>query len=212
MCGRYDTTGRFSWAEIHRALSTYGTVATAPLNLEPNDDVRPTTRQATARFEDGSFHVEPMRWGFIPFWANGKTLDAACRGRDGRTLATFNARTDVSPMFKAALKSQRCVVPASGWYEWTGEKGSKVKHRFSRADGELIWFAGLWSRVSLSDVGETPTFTIFTGPSEGMLAEYHDRQPVILEPEEIADWLDCANEPQPFFEARRADRFIHALA
>lgn len=208
MCGRYDTTGRFTWSEIHAALSTFGEVRSAALNLEPNDDVRPTTRQAIARRDaDGAFQVEAARWGFIPFWANGKTLDAACRGRDGRTMSTFNARTDVSPMFRAAVKSRRCVVPASGWYEWTGGKGAKVRHRFGRADGGLVWFAGLWSRVTLADAGEVQTFTIFTGPSEGWLAEYHDRQPVVLEPNEIGGWLDCANDPAPFFEARRPERF-----
>lgn len=56
-------------------------------------------------------------------------------------------------------------------------------------------------------MGETATFAIFTGPSEGSLADYRDRRPVILEPEEITYWLDCANNPQPFFEAGRPDRF-----
>ena len=179
-----DTTGRFSCAEIHRALATYAPVATAPLNLEPHDDVRPTTRQVTARLDDGAFHLEPMRWGLVPFWRSGKPLKDTAKGKgDGFKLTTFNCRVEpaaTSAVFKGAFDRRRCVIPATGWFEWTGEPGSKVKHRFSRADGDLLWFAGVYDLATTSDEGELASFTIMTGPSEGWLETYHSRQPVIL--------------------------------
>lgn len=71
MCGRFETTGKFSWTEIHKALSTYAPVTTPPLNFQPNDYVRPTTNQVVAHIEHGAWTVEKMRWGLVPFWRSG---------------------------------------------------------------------------------------------------------------------------------------------
>jgi len=215
MCGRYSTTGRFSWAEIHRALSTYGEVKTAPLNLEPNDDVRPTTRQVTARLDDdGGWIVEAKRWGLIPFWRGGKPVKDSQQGKgDGFKLTTFNARVETvstAATFRESFKRRRCIVPASSWFEWTGEKGSKVKHRFTRADHGLIWFAGIHDTVQTTDEGQVDSFTILTGPSEGWLADYHDRAPVILDEADWATWLDPTKDATGLFEAVRPERFILA--
>ena len=75
MCGRFETTGKFTWAEIHDALFTIAPVTTPPLNLQPDDDVRPTTMQATARLEsdgipalafDGGASIADGSWLLIP--------------------------------------------------------------------------------------------------------------------------------------------------
>ena len=143
-----------------------------------------------------------MRWGLVPFWRNGKPLKDTAKGAgDGFKLTTFNCRVETcatASTFKGAFARRRCIVPASAWYEWTDEQGGKVKHRFARADGKPIWFAGLWDRCTASDVGEVASFTIMTGPSAGKLADYHTRAPVILEPEEWADWLDPARDAAAF--------------
>jgi len=92
MCGRFETTGKYKWAEIHAALSTYAPVTTPPLNLAEDDDVRPTTMQATARLESDGWVVEKMRWGLVPHWRNGKPLKDTEKGKgDGFKLTTFNA-------------------------------------------------------------------------------------------------------------------------
>lgn len=135
MCGRFDTS-HLTWAQIHAALLTYSTVATPPLNLEANDDVRRTTQQVTARLEDGSWVLEKMRWGLVPLWRSGKPLKDTGKGKgDGFKLTTFNARVETcgtASTFRESFKKRRCIVPASAWYEWTGEKGSKTKHTFRR--------------------------------------------------------------------------------
>lgn len=75
MCGRFETTGKFSWAEIHKALSIHAPVTTPPLNFEPNDDVRPTTNQVVAHIDNGAWTVEKMRWGLGPLLAFRKTAE-----------------------------------------------------------------------------------------------------------------------------------------
>lgn len=175
--------------------------------------MRPTTKQVTARIDDdGQWVLEKMRWGLIPFWRSGKPLRDTEKGKgDGFKLTTFNARCEgvaTASTFKGAFARRRCIVPASAWYEWTGDKGSKVKHTFKRADDGLIWFGGIWDRCTTTDKGEISSFTIITGPSEGWLTDYHDRAPMILEPDEWGLWLDPSNDPEAVMRAVRPERFV----
>jgi len=75
-----------------------------------------------------------------------------------------------------------------------------------------VWFAALWDRVNTSDEGEFKSFTILTGPSEGHLSRYHDRAPVILEPDEFAQWVDPSENAAKLMAAVRPDRFTVAEA
>jgi putative SOS response-associated peptidase YedK len=219
MCGRFDTSG-LTWAEIHRQLSGFAPVKSPAQNLEPNPDVRPTTRQVTARLEDAAFVVEPMRWSLIPFFYKGRVKPSAPRAGDGFKLTTFNCRTEpftgaLDPAtgepfkkpasFKGPFERRRCIVPASAWWEWQGK--DKIRHRFARADGHPIWFAGLWETCTTIDEGQMRTFTIMTGPSEGHLAEYHDRAPVILDLDDWAVWLDPLTDAADLLRAVRPARF-----
>ena len=213
MCGRFDTS-HLTWAQIHEALLTCSTVRTAPLNLEPNDDVRPTTSQVTARLVEGAWGLEKMRWGLVPFWRAGKPLKDTEKGKgDGFKLTTFNARSETcagTSTFREAFAKRRCIVPASAWFEWTGDKGSKTKHRFARADGDLLWFAGIWDRVTTPDEGEFGSFTIITAESSGWLGEYHSRAPVILDRDDWGQWLDTSLDTRDLFAAVRPERFTLA--
>lgn len=215
MCGRFDTS-HLTWADIHRQLSGFLPVKSPALNLEMNDDVRPTTSQAVARVEEGGWVIEPMRWSFLPHYWSGKPVKDTAKGAgDGFKLTTFNCKTEQfteadakpSATWATPFKSRRCIVPASAWYEWTGEKGSKVKHRFARADGSALWFAGLWGPCRTADEGEIKSFAILTGPSAGWLGDYHDRAPVILEPDEWSTWLDPSRDVIPLLKSVRPDRF-----
>ena len=210
MCGRFDTS-HVHWRDIHEQLSGFGVVRTEPLNLEPNDDVRPTTPQLNARLEDGAWVLEKMRWGLVPFWRSGKPLKDTAKGADdGFKLTTFNCKVETchsAATFRDAFAKRRCIVPASAWYEWTGDKGSKVKHRFARADGRAIWFAGLWDSGTTPDAGDVRSFTILTGPSAGWLSEFHDRAPVILEADEWSAWLDPPADADALLKSVRPERF-----
>jgi putative SOS response-associated peptidase YedK len=103
--------------------------------------------------------------------------------RDYRRRQAFSARSEgvpKSPTFRKAMGSQRCLVPADGWYEWTGDKYPKTKWLFERNDQDWLCFAGLWSRFESNDEGAIETFTLFTSNSSEHLAEYHDRRPIAL--------------------------------
>lgn len=210
MCGRFDTS-HLTWADIHSQLSNWGSVRTPPLNLEPNDDVRPTTQQLFARLDDGEWVLEMGRWGLVPFWRNGKPLKDTAKGaNDGWKMTTFNARCEgvtTASTFKGSFARRRCLVPANAWYEWTGDKGAKTKHTFRRADGGIIWFAGIWDKVTTPDAGDLTSFTIMTTTSADMLADYHDRAPVILEPEDFDVWMDPTNDPTEVMAECRSHRF-----
>ncbi len=220
MCGRFDTS-HLTWADVHEILSGVGRVRTEPINdLGPNDDVRPTDPQWVARLEGEDFVVDRMRWGLIPRSYKGRVKPSARGAKDGFQLTTFNCRSEPftgedpkTPWsYKFAFQERRCVAFASRWYEWTGPQGARVKHAFARADGRPVIFAGIWDTARTLDEGEVSSFTIMTGPSEGVLAEYHSRAPVVLEPNDLAAWLNPAVDAVPLLKAVRADRFLVKVA
>jgi putative SOS response-associated peptidase YedK len=85
--------------------------------------------------------------GSDPGWRSGKPIKDTAKGAgDGFKLSTFNCRGEevtMKAIFKHAFAKRRCIGLASAWWEWTDEQGGRVKHRFARADGKPIWFAGL---------------------------------------------------------------------
>jgi putative SOS response-associated peptidase YedK len=220
MCGRFDTSHLY-WRDIHDQLSSLVPVRSAPDNMEPTDDARPTDPHLVARLEADGFVLERMRWGLIPRSYKGKRVRPSERGaKDGFQLTTFNCRVEpftgeedkVPWTYKFAFAERRCIVPAMRWYEWTGAQGKKTKHAFARADGKPLWFAGIWDQCDTADMGAVRSFTIMTGKSAGVLADYHTRAPVILEPEDFSAWLDPAQDTRALLSDVRPDRFLVELA
>ena len=107
--------------------------------------------------------------------------------------ATFNARAEsvaVKPMFRSAFKHRRCVVPASGVFEWTGSKGAKTPHLFTAADGSpVLAFAGLWESWRDPEGEDVLSCTIVVSGASDWMTAYHDRMPVLLGPDQIEAWL-----------------------
>jgi putative SOS response-associated peptidase YedK len=118
-----------------------------------------------------------MRWGLIPGWWKKAAKEMP---------ATFNARAESvaeKPMFRDAFKARRSIIPASGFYEWTGEKGAKQPHLFTAADGApVLAFAGLWDRWrDPATREEILSCTIIVSGASAWMEAYHDRMPVLLE-------------------------------
>jgi putative SOS response-associated peptidase YedK len=180
MCGRF--TYKLTWAEI---VKLYRLTLDQPArNTQPRYNICPTTTIDTIVSSEGKRHLVPMRWGLIPAWWS-KPL------REMR-LATFNARAETvatKPMFRDAFKSKRCLIPASGYYEWSGVPGNKQPYYFTRRDGQPITFAGLWSNWKDREAGNNllSCTMVITQPNK-LAAEVHDRMPVILEAKDFEQW------------------------
>lgn len=103
------------------------------------------------------------------------------------------------PAFRSAYKARRCLIPVTGFYEWTpgaGQKAPKQPWLIRRPDGAPFTFAGLWERWRGDDKlpGPVETFTIITTDANATVAPKHDRMPVILNSNDFAAWLDVGNE------------------
>ena len=114
MCGRF--TQHYTWTEVHAFLSVFG----AARNLQPRYNIAPTTMIDVVRLNaEGHRELVSMRWGLVPFFWKKPLKEMP---------ATFNARAETvseKPMFREAFRRRRCIIPASGFFEWTGEKGGQ---------------------------------------------------------------------------------------
>jgi putative SOS response-associated peptidase YedK len=182
MCGRF--TVKMTWAEL---VALYRlTLERPPHNLAPRYNVCPTDPIDVVTEQDGKRDFTRMRWGLVPRWWS-KPLKAL-------RAATFNARVETvadKPFFRDAFKRTRCLIPASGYYEWKDAPDGKQPYYFTRADGQPITFAGLWDEWKDRSTGETlkSCTMIITEPNE-LVAKVHDRMPVMLEQENFSAWLN----------------------
>lgn len=148
----------------------------------PNYNVCPTTPVATVTSDAGRRHLRPMRWGFIPHWYKSPA--------DGPLLINARAETIAEkPAFRAACRSRRCLIPASGFYEWSkGEGGTRLPWYIHRADGAPLAFAGVWQEWEREGERLT-TCAIVTTAANAPMRAIHHRMPVIVEQDNWGLWL-----------------------
>lgn len=156
--------------------------------LEPNYNVAPSqTMPVVGQNRDGGRSLQPFRWGLLPFWADEKNI--------GYSMINARAETlDSKKSYKPYFEKQRCLVPASGFYEWKGKKGDKTPHYIYPTHEPLFAFAGLYSLWKSPDGKEQiPTYTIITTDANEKMKELHDRMPAMLLKNEWDQWLDPNN-------------------
>lgn len=139
--------------------------------------------------------LEPViaHWNLTPFFHKG--------GLKAWKASTNNCRSETmaaSPAFREAFKRRRAIVPATAFTEWTGPKGAKTAHAIGRADGGLLFFAGLWDACS-TDEGRADSYTLVMIDALGDddVAPFHNRQPVLLGREAARTWLDLTSDIRP---------------
>lgn len=181
MCGRY-AQGR----AIPELLARYAQLGLDSIAAEQGFqcfNIAPSML-ATVIFRDGAnIRVGPMRWGFVPHWA--KSLAELKQ----KPINARSETADTGPMFRDAFKSARCLVPATGFFEWQGSRPPKQPFYIRPVDQEIYSFAGLWSRWRDPGGVELATFCILTTEANAVVKPIHDRMPCILRPEEETDWL-----------------------
>ena len=149
-------------------------------NIAPSQEVPVVLKGESA--EQGRMLVD-MKWGLVPYWAKAAQLK----------FNTINARSEgveTSPVFRNAFKRTRCIVPASGYYEWkAGTSPKQPYYIYSSEPGEWLALGGLWDRWISPEGSELQSFTIVTTAANSFVGSVHHRMPVILKDEEIPLWL-----------------------
>jgi putative SOS response-associated peptidase YedK len=175
MCSRYflDADGNV----IAYTFRVPAVTVRKRFNIAPTQDA-PVIRAG----KDGARELAMLRWGLVPAWA--KDIGVGTR--------MINARSEgveAKPAFRAAIRTRRCLVPATGFFEWKGVPGRKQPFAITLPDRPLFAFAGLWESWTPREGQAVETFTIVTTDANEAVAAIHDRMPVILPVEAEDAWL-----------------------
>jgi putative SOS response-associated peptidase YedK len=183
MCGRYTLSN----PDPARIRARFGIEESAQIpDEEPRFNIAPTDPVlAVRRSESGARELGRLRWGLMPGrWA---------QKRSGAPLINARAESLPSqPAFAESFRERRCLICADGFYEWRKDEGGKTPMWFSRPDGDLFAFAGIWAALPSRDEKSDPLHScaIVTCDPNRLIRPVHDRMPVVLQPEQEAMWLD----------------------
>lgn len=177
MCGRFT-----QFAETKELESFYH----KKLDFKyrgPNFNVAPTQNVAIVTQDS----IIQARFGLVPVWAKGINT--------GYTMINAKAETILEkPTYKGLFRHTRCLVPATGFYEWLGEKGEKRPFFFTIKHRPLFSFAGLYSVRKDAEGKDFASFTIITTTPNNLVGKVHDRMPVILSKDDEDAWLNTSAE------------------
>lgn len=178
MCGRYTLI-----ADAEAIRNLFNLPAFDERLAVPRYNIAPTQPIVVVRREARGRELVPMRWGLIPGWA-----------KDPKAMPLMiNARAEgitEKASFRNAFRRRRCLVPASGFYEWQARgKGPKQPFAIRPGAAELLAFAGLWETWCGADGSEIDTAAIVTVPSNERLRDLHDRMPAVIAPADFEAWL-----------------------
>ena len=182
MCGRYEL-------HTHPAALALAFGLAAPPDVAPRYNIAPTqqvpiVRQSAA----GTREWVEVRWGLVPRWAKDPSIGAKLINARAETAAA-------KPAFSNAFRRHRCLVPADAFYEWKPTQEGKRPVRVALKNGKPLGMAGLYERWLAGDGAVLDSCTILTTQANALLADVHDRMPVIIAPQDYARWLDpAANE------------------
>lgn len=195
MCGRFtlhaapeEVAAWFGLSELPVLAPRYNIAPTQPVGI-----VRHAT-QAPGR------EWALVHWGLIPSWSKDPTMGARM----------INARSETAaekPSFRAAMRRRRCLIPATGFYEWKAAGRVKQPYYIRPTVGHLLAFAGLWETWLGPDGSEIDSCTILTTEANEMMASLHDRMPVLIEPADFDEWLGTGKDLNP----REVEQLRHLL-
>ena len=205
--------GRFALTLPHDAMAQlFDAVPANALPDLPNYNICPTNLVHAVHTVEGQRRLVAMRWGFLPHWY---------KAENGGPLL-INARAETiaeKPAFKAACRERRCLIPATGFYEWTkDEEGNRLPLYIHPADADLLVFAGVWQDWERDGVAHRTCAIVTTAANDRMSAIHH-RQPVTLHAKDWALWLGEAGHgaatlmqaaPEEAMDFHRVDRRVNS--
>lgn len=200
MCGRFALTA--TPAEVEQLFDIAG--------LEPFPErynIAPTqpiciVRRSAAGGREGTL----VRWGLVPHWV-----------KDPASFSLLiNARAETAaekPAFRAGMRHRRCLIPASGFYEWQRSEKHKQPYWIAPGATNVVAFAGVWETWMGKDGSEIDTAAFLTTSSNASLSAIHHRMPVVVAPDAFARWLDPVAEPRHVADLLHAapDGFFEAV-
>lgn len=176
MCGRYTLA-----VEMDELAERFGCPKVEPV-FKARYNVAPTQVMPVVAAPEGKRELCLMRWGLVPFWAKDKSI--------GNRL--INARVETAadkPAFRHSYRHRRCLVPASGYFEWQQRPGGKQPFYIRPADHQVFAFAGLWDEWTDPEGGVLYSYTILTTDATPSMMPIHDRMPFILPRAQESAWL-----------------------
>lgn len=166
---------------------------------EPRYNIAPTTVVPVIAFDARKRRkLVPMRWGLHPHWSKDSP-------QESKYGPLFNARIETAaekPSFRTPWKRRRALIPATHWYEWTGEQGGKIPWCIKPESGGLFAFAGLWDHWRVDEGISLLSCTILTHDADGPVSELHHRVPARLSETQWDAWLDPDSRPEPIIAER----------
>lgn len=154
----------------------------AAVELEPRYNIAPTQPVAVVVQTEERL-LDAYRWGLVPSWARDPAIGNRMINARGETLAE-------KPAYKAAFRRRRCLIPASGFYEWRKDGKAKIPTFIRCRDGAPLALAGMWEEWRGGDSEPLRTCTIVTTAASDFMRPIHDRMPVILNGDGQRAWLD----------------------
>ena len=178
MCGRFTMTHE----QLELLAEDLGVAVDTLPNIRPRYNIAPTDEHFIVRMKGEDRQVLPAKWGLVNSWAKDGKRAAMQINAKGETL-------EERPPFREAFEKRRCIVPADGFYEWTGPKEKRQPLWFHSPDGGLVFFAGLYESWQPKPGEWQRTFTIVTTRANGLVEPVHGRMPVLIARDEIDDWI-----------------------
>jgi putative SOS response-associated peptidase YedK len=188
--------GRFTYTYTAEEIDSWIKLRETSLKLSKRYNVSTTQNAPVIRVDsEGQKTLELLRWGLIPSWAKEEKI--------GNSL--INARSETiaeKPSFRSAFKSRRCLVPISGFFEWKKLSDGKSKQPYLIFSSEKrpIFIAGLFEHWKSPEGKAVDTFTMVTTTPNSLVAQFHDRMPVILDIEKCETWLNPKASPATLTE------------
>ena len=180
MCGRYELSS-------HPTVIALAFGLAHPPDLRPRYNIAPTQQVPVVRIDSaGRRELVQLRWGLIPRWAKDPSIGSRMINARAETVADKAA-------FRIPYARHRCLLPASGFYEWQALPAHKQPVHIGMADGRPFAMAGLYERWRSPDDQVIDTCTIVTTRASDALRPIHERMPVIIAEAAHARWLDVAN-------------------
>lgn len=177
MCGRFTIT-----ALAEDLVNRYKAVLSEDFNYRPNYNVAPLQYIPTIIGSSTGNRLGMLRWGLVPSWAKDDKIGSKMINARSETLTE-------KPAFRQLINSKRCIIPSNGIYEWKTVNSKKQPMRIVMKDESVFSMAGLYETWTDPNGQKLSTCTIITTEPNSLMAEIHNRMPVILSKEDESIWL-----------------------